>query len=164
MSLLLTAMIDESDLLEYLHNMERKYYNTKVDWWVTCVVIFSVTICFIGPMIDGETYLIAFLLAFAVLIFKIAILASVKYQIRGSKLGIRNLFYRWDWFPIEKITEVKATKSVLSSSALSFNRLAIRFSDKKILKSSMPLEISPKDRDDFIARLKEINPSIVVKV
>lgn len=156
-------MIDESELLETMLNMERKYYNTKVDWWVSCVVIFSVMVCFIGPMIDGETSLIAFLLAFVVLIFEIVVFASVKYQIRGSELGIRNLFYRWEWFPIEKITEVKATKSVLSSSALSFDRLAIKFSDKKILKSSMPLEISPKDRDDFIARLKEINPSIVVK-
>lgn len=156
-------MIDESELLETMKNMERKYYNTKVGWWVSCVVIFSVMVCFIGPMIDGKTSLIAFLLAFAVLIFEIAIFASVKYQIRGSKLGIRNLFYRWEWFPIEKITEVKATKSVLSSSALSFNRLAIKFSDKKILKSSRPLEISPKDHADFIARLKEINPSIVVK-
>ena len=143
--------------------MKRKYYNTKVDWWVTCVVIFSVIICFIGPKIDGEAFLLGFILALVVLIFEIAIFASVKYQIRGDKLGIRNLFYRWEWFPIEKISEVKATKSVLSSSALSFNRIAIRFSDKKILKSSMPLEISPKDRDDLIARLQEINPSIVVK-
>ena len=27
----------------------------------------------------------------------------------------------------------------------------------------MPLEISPKDRDGFIAKIKEINPNIIVK-
>ncbi len=88
---------------------------------------------------------------------------SVKYQICGDRLGIRNFFYRWEWFPISKISEVKKTSGILSAPALSTRRVSIKFSDRKILKSSMPLEISPRDRDAFIARLTQINPGILVK-
>lgn len=42
-------------------------------------------------------------------------------------------------------------------------RVSIKFTDRSVLKSSMPLEISPKDRDGFMAQLKEINPAIVIK-
>ena len=44
---------------------------------------------------------------------------------------------------------------------MSLDRVSIRFSDRKVLKSAMPIEISPKDRDGFIADLKKINPEIV---
>ncbi len=132
-------------------------------WWVPAVVVFTVVMCFVGPVIDGESYWLGALMATGLLLIEMAVFASVKYEIRDGRLGIRNLFFRWDWYPIDKISEVKAIKSVLSASALSFDRLAIRFSDKSILKSSMPLEISPKDRSAFLAELLRINPSIVVK-
>ena len=94
---------------------------------------------------------------------EIVMFASVKYQICDGKLGIRNLFYKWEWFPIDKISEVKKSSGIFSAPALSTKRISIKFSDKKILKSLMPLEISPKDCDGFIAQLKEINPNIVEK-
>lgn len=142
--------------------MGTKYYNSKIDWWVPCVVVFTVIVCFIGPLIDGDSYHWGLMLALGLLIVEVVMFASVKYQIRDGKLGIRNWLYKWEWFPIDKISEVKKTRSVLSSAALSFDRIAVRFSDKKILKSSMPLEISPKDRDGFMAQLKEINPNIAI--
>ena len=88
---------------------------------------------------------------------------SVKYAIRGAKLGVRNLVYKWEWLPIEKIESIKPVKSVLAGAALSFNRLSIKFSERKILKSSMPLEIAPKDQNEFIKALKSINPLIIVE-
>lgn len=137
------------------------YFKSKVDWWVPAVVVFTVVMCFIGPGLEGDWWagavLAAILLALEILMF-----AGVKYQIKGNMLGIRN-FFRWSWFPIDKIAEVKRQKSVLAAPALSFDRLAIKFSDKTILKSSMPLEISPKDVSGFIAMLKSINPEIIVK-
>lgn len=34
--------------------METRTYNSKVDWWVGAVVVFSAAVCLAGPLIDGE--------------------------------------------------------------------------------------------------------------
>lgn len=143
--------------------MDKAYYKSKIDWWVPVVIIVTASVAFIGPLIDGEIFLVGLLLGVWLCIMEIVLFASVKYQICNGKLGIRNIFYKWEWFPIEKISEVKKSSGILSAPALSTKRISIKFSDKKILKSSMPLEISPRDHDSFIARLKEINPKIKVK-
>lgn len=136
-------------------------YSSKIDWWIPAVVIFSVACCFVGPMFDGD-YISGLILGICVLAVEIFIFAGVKYQIRDGQLGVRN-FFQWTWYPIDKIAKVKKTRGILSAAALSFDRISIKFTDRSILKSSMPLEISPKDRDSFIATLKEINPDIKVK-
>lgn len=143
--------------------MDSVFYNSKIDWWIPAVVVFTVAVAFIGPIIDGEIFIVGIIIATLLGTLEIVMFASVKYQICDGKLGIRNFFYKWEWFPIDKISEVKKTSGILSAPALSTRRVSIKFSDKKILKSSMPLEISPKDRDKFIAKLKDINPSIVIK-
>lgn len=135
-------------------------YKTRIDWWIPCVVILTVAVAFLGPIIDGEIIFAGIIVAALLGIFEIVMFASVKYQICDEKLGVRNFFYKWEWFPIKKISEIKKTSGIISAPALSTTRVSIKFSDKTILKSTMPLEISPKDRDDFIARLKAINPDI----
>lgn len=143
--------------------MDKMIYNSKIDWWVSAIVIFTIVVCVIGSSIDGRIFITGLVMGVFLFILEIVMFASVKYQICDGKIGIRNFLYRWEWLPIDKITEVKKTRSILSAPGLSFDRIAIKFSDKKILKSSMPLEISPKDRDGFIIKLKEINPNIIVK-
>ena len=139
------------------------FYKSKIDWWIPVVVVATASVAFIGPLIDGEIFLVGLLLGVWLCIMEIVMFASVKYQICDGKLGIRNIFYKWEWFPIEKISEIKESSGILSAPALSTKRISIKFSDKKILKSSMPLEISPKDRNGFITQLKEINSNIIVK-
>ena len=90
------------------------------------------------------------------------LISTTKYAIRGNELGIRSLTFKWEWFPIDKIESIKPTRSILASSSLSFDRIAIKFSDRKVLKSSMPLEISPKERKEFLNMLKSINPQIII--
>lgn len=142
--------------------MEKTFYNSKVDWWVYAVVIGTALYCAVIGLIIKDILLMSSLgIGFALCM--IVAFASVKYQICDRRLGIRNFLYKWEWFPVDKISEVKKTTGILSSAALSTRRVAIKFSDRSILKSSMPLEISPKDRDGFITRLKEINPDIEVK-
>ena len=113
-----------------------------------------------GSWIPGTIEICLFL--FIVVLFGYLI-STVKYAIRGNELGIRNLAYKWEWFPIEKIESVKPVKSVLAGAALSFNRLSIKFSDRKVLRSTMPLEIAPKDKEEFINALRNINPQILIK-
>ncbi|MCM1349099.1 MAG: PH domain-containing protein [Firmicutes bacterium] len=142
--------------------MDTTFFNSRIDWWIPVIVIVTASFAFIGPMIDGEIFWVGLLLGVLLAIMEIVMFASVKYQICGDKFGVRNCFYRWEWFPIDKISEVKKTSGILSATALSTRRVSIKFSDCSILKSSMPLEISPKDREGFIAQLKEINPNIKV--
>lgn len=136
-------------------------FNSKVDWWIPVVVIGSVAVCFIGPMIDGD-FIPGIILAVVVFAVEILTFAGVKYQIRDGQLGIRN-FFHWTWYPIDRISEVKKSRGILSAPALSSDRISIRFSDRSILKSFLPLEISPKNRDEFIGILKRINSRITVR-
>ena len=149
------------------HKKEKMtYYKPKIDGWFW-ILIFVLTftllmVCSISE--DGLFWpgIIVICVFFFIVLFLIWIITTVKYAIRGKELGIRNLVYKWEWLPIEKIESVKPVKSVLAGAALSFNRLSIKFSDRKVLRSTMPLEIVPKDEKVFIEKLKEINPEIKV--
>ena len=75
------------------------------------------------------------------------------YRIDGNKLVVYSLFIPTA-YPIDKIKEIKPTKSVLSAPATSLShRLAITFTDRKILKSYIPLIISPVRQEEFIRQL-----------
>lgn len=138
------------------------FYKSKIDWWIPAVVIFTVAVAFIGPIIDGEIAIVGIIIAALLAAAEIVMFASVKYQICDGRLGIRNCFYKWEWLPIDKISEVKKSSGILSAPALSTRRVSIKFSDRSILKSAMPLEVSPVDRDAFMAHLMKINPDIAV--
>ncbi|WP_295731395.1 PH domain-containing protein [uncultured Muribaculum sp.] len=136
------------------------YFRSKVDWWVWATVVFTVAVCVI-PLIGDDDCLLGICLGTIFGVMEIALFASIKYAIRGDELGVRML-WRWHWFPIDKISDMRKVTSILSSAALSVRRVAIRFSDRRILKSSAPIEISPKNRDAFMERLLEINPDIKI--
>ena len=146
--------------------METKYYRSKIDWWFWILLLIIASLfCLIGSILEGKW--IPGTLELCLVLFIVTLLgylfSTVKYAIRGNEIGIRGLTYKWEWFPIDKIESIKLIKSILASSALSFDRIAINFSDRKVLKSSMPLEISPKDREEFLNTLKSINPSILIE-
>ena len=142
------------------------YYKPKIDGWFW-ILIFVLTFTFLmvcSISEDGLSWpgIVVICVFFIIVLLLIWPLTTVKYAIKGKELGIRNIIYRWDWLPIEKIESVKPIKSVLAGLALSFNRLSIKFSDRKVLKSTMPLEIAPKDEKIFIEKLKDINPDIII--
>ena len=135
-------------------------YKSRIDLWVYVLLVLSVGGCFILPAINGEPVIGIIIAGSMAAIWAVGLL-GVKYEIRENKLGIRNLF-KWIWIPIDKISEVKKTKGYLAGAASSFQRVSIRISDRKILNSSMPVEISPCDIDGFIDDLLRINPSIKI--
>ncbi len=140
--------------------MSCKVYKSRIDIWVYVLLVLSVGGCFILPAINGEP-VIGIIIAGSMAAIWAVGLFGVKYEIRGNKLGIRNLF-KWIWIPIDKISEVKKTKGYLAGAASSSQRVSIKISDRKILNSSMPVEISPCDIDGFIDNLLRINPSIKI--
>ena len=77
------------------------------------------------------------------------------YVIEGDTLLIRSGLIRWH-VPIREITSVTATRSPISSPALSLDRLRIAYG------SSRWILVSPENRQQFVAMLRSANPAITV--
>ncbi len=133
-------------------------YKSGIDWWVWLCVLFIVAVT-VTVIID-TSWIVATALGGTMLML-LVFMFGCWYTIDNNDLVVYQ-FFRPNRFPISKIKEVKKTVGYLATAGLSSKRVSIQFSDRSILKSSMPLEISPKDRDGFIAKLKEINPAIIV--
>lgn len=133
-------------------------YNSQWDgstWFILgLVAVCCVVPCFLN---DGIWPTIICLVMLA---FVLVTLLSIYYRIDGDKLVVYSFFIP-TIYPIDKIKEITPTKSVLSSPATSLtHRLAIIFTDRKILKSSIPLIISPVRQEEFIRQLLSVNPEI----
>lgn len=137
-------------------------YNSRWDgstWFILGLVAVLVAVCSIVPGFTDDGLGPVFI-SLAVLAFIIVAFLGIYYKIDGNKLIVYTFFVP-KAYPIEKIKEIKPTKSVLSAPATSLtHRLAITFTDRQILKSHMPLIISPVRQDEFIRQLLTINPGI----
>ena len=133
-------------------------YNTRWDGSSWCILGLVAVCCVVPCFLDDgiwPTIVCLVMLAFVLVTF-----LSIYYRIDGDKLVVYSFFIPTA-YPIDKIKEIKPTKSVLSSPATSLtHRLAITFNDRKILKSSIPLIISPVHQEEFIRHLLSINPEI----
>lgn len=136
-------------------------YNSQWDGSTGFILGLVAVLCISVPcFLDVEIWLAIFFLL--MLVFVLVTLLSIYYRIDGDKLAVY-AFFLPTVYPIAKIKEIKPTKSVLSAPATSLtHRLAITFTDRKILKSSIPLIISPVRQDEFIRQLLSINPNIKV--
>lgn len=132
-------------------------FRSRYDWWLLlCLAIaWIVTVAgcigmpwwvwVTGPGLLTALYVVCF--------------AGMWYEIDGQYLVVYT-FFRPTRLPIMKIKRVKAVNGFLASAAGSTQRLSISFTDRSVLKSHAPLEISPKHPEAFIAMLKAINPEI----
>lgn len=138
---------------------DKTIYKSKIDWWVWLVLLFVAAVT-VALALDS-TWLVTLSIGGTIL-FGVVLITGCWYEIDGDQLVVYQ-FFRPNRFPIDKIAEVKKTTGILATAGMSCRRVSIKFADRSVLKSSMPLEISPKDRDGFIAELKEINPDIELK-
>lgn len=83
--------------------------------------------------------------------------STTYYTISGNTLKIRGGFLINIVMDIAAITKIDSTNTILSGPALSFDRLEIFYNKYD------SVVVSPGDKAGFIAKLKEINPEIVVK-
>lgn len=108
---------------------------------------------------SNSDYWLELILAIIFSAFVLSLILDTKYSIRGNEFGVKYL-YRWTWLPIDKIESVKPVKSFMAAAALSQDRIAIKFSDPRVLKSFAPIEIAPRYTDQFISELIKVNPDI----
>ncbi len=135
-----------------------KRYNSRWDastWFILGLVA---ACCVIPCFLDDGIW--PAIICLAMLAFVLFGFAGIYYRIDGDKLVVYSFFVPTA-YPIDKIKEVKPAKSVLSAPATSLtHRLAISFTDRKVLKSAMPIIISPVHHEEFIQQLLSINPEI----
>lgn len=99
---------------------------------------------------------VALFIILAVAGFSVHLFISTCYMIRDHNLIIKSGFvYRRD-INIYKIKKISETNNVLSSPAMSLDRIMIYFNNKDIVM------VSPKEKEDFIQQLQVINPKIAV--
>ena len=133
-------------------------YNSWWDGSTWCILGLVAVCCVVPCFLDDGIW--PTIVCLVMLAFVLVTCLSIYYRIDGDKLVVYSFFIPTA-YPIDKIKEIKPTKSVLSSPATSLtHRLAITFTDRKILKSYMPLIISPVRQEEFIRHLRSINPEI----
>lgn len=133
-------------------------YNSMWDSSTWLMLAFVVAVCIWPVFVDD--WVLPVILAVAFLAIIVVGLLGIYYKIDGNNLVVYQFFIPRT-YPIDKISSIRPTKSILSSPAVSLtHRIAIKFSDKKVLKSTMPLIISPVRQREFVNQLLAINPHI----
>lgn len=126
-------------------------FNSKIDKAILLCLILSIVACLLGISVmlkigGGVNYAIAiFMLAFGVG-FPLWIMLSTKYIVTDETLEIISGPFGWN-IPMDSILSVTETQKAITSPALSFDRLEIKYGEEKIIL------ISPKDKQQFIQKL-----------
>lgn len=133
-------------------------YNSRWDGSTSAMVGAIVIACLWPALLDD--WVLPTIICAVMLVFVLLTLLGCYYRIDGDKLVVYS-FFTPTAYPINKIKNIKPTRSNLSAPAISLiHRIAITFTDRKVLKSSMPLVISPVRQEEFINQHRSINPNI----
>lgn len=130
---------------------ELRWYPSKVDWWVAvllAVAPLSCLVALVATLVGGEGVLAAAGgAAFLVLVYG-GLVLPVRYAVAEDAVVVRHGVVR-QRIPLAEIRSVTPSRSVLSSPALSRDRLDIEFGDG-LFRHAL---ISPVDRGAFLAEL-----------
>lgn len=132
-------------------------FRSRIDWWLWMIMVASLAVICLAAVDSTGCY--ALIIGGGMIVLYIVLIFGCWYEIDGDNLVIYQ-FFRPTRLPISKIKSVKKTTGYLATAGMSHLRVTITLTDRSILKSSMPIEISPKDRDGFIAALISINTEI----
>ena len=139
--------------------MTKTIYRSKIDWWVWLVTVGFLAVIWLSAIGMSWWYVVfvcgGMTLLYAWLMF------GCWYEIDGEDIVIYQSS-RPTRLPISKIKDVKKTSGYLATAGMSHLRVSISFTDRSVLKSYAPIEISPKNRDGFMTQLKSINPNIEI--
>lgn len=80
---------------------------------------------------------------------------STRYVVTDTSLLVRSAFVKVE-IPLESITRLQRTSTMLAAPALSFDRLEVRHAAGAVV-------VSPKDRDRFVTAITSRNPGVDVE-
>jgi len=125
-----------------------KTYSSKVDSWLVIVLGISFGFPIVIGILDNNYYFSGIFIVISIITF--FYLKKIQYTIHNEYLLICKTKIE-----IKSIRKIYRTRNIISSPALSLDRIAILYNqyDEVI--------ISPINKEDFIEELMKINPNIV---
>ncbi len=129
--------------------MARKVFRSKMDWWIRVLLGFVVVGLFVacGTVIlegaDPVETTITILTCIASLALVGWVVVGTVYTVDRGVLIVRAGPFRWK-VPLDQITAVEATRSPISSPALSLDRLRIHYGKRR------RIMVSPADKAGFL--------------
>ncbi len=108
--------------------------------------------------VSGETSWLGVLILSLLILFIIHVFLTTYYTIDGNFLFIKCGFLYNSKIDIHTIRKIAETNNPMSAPATSLDRLELTYD------TSNRVLISPKDKMDFIAALKSINPTIEIQL
>lgn len=131
-----------------------KIFKSKIDWWFGLILVYPIFLS-ITALLEGEW--IGLLGLTGVVGFILILSKTTQYIINENQLIVKSTSVVNERIDISKITKVEKSNSILSSPALSLDRLLVRYNKyDEVL-------ISPKEKKEFIEELLKINPAIEIK-
>lgn len=145
---------------ESLLPVPRTVYHSRVDRWIWPVGAVVLSLLIVNAVYSP--WHLAMIQTVGVLSWPIVMIFGVKYAIEGDELLVYQ-YFRCRRLPVAEIREVTYSRGYTNCVGLSRFRLTIDFrNNHDVLKSCLPLAISPVDRDAFVEQLLTINPDIEV--
>lgn len=130
-----------------------KVFKSKIDWWFGLVLVYPIFVS-IKSMLFGEWIGLLGLGVVVGLIFVFS--KTTRYIINENQLIVKSTWIVNERIDISKITKIEKSNSILSSPALSLDRLRIRYNKyDEVL-------ISPKEKKAFIDEVLKINPNVEI--
>lgn len=131
-----------------------KIFKSKIDWWLGLILVYPIFLS-ITALLEGEW--IGLLGLTGVVGFILILSMTTQYIINENQLVVKSTWIVNERIDISKITKIEKSNSILSSPALSLDRLLVRYNKyDEVL-------ISPKEKKEFIDELLKINPAIEIK-
>lgn len=128
-------------------------FRSKVDVWLVLVLV-GVPVLVLEFLLDGSgvddraTTLLAVLIGAVVLGIFLWLYLSTRYTLTGEFLLVKSGPFFWS-IPLCEIYAIEPTRNLLSSPALSLDRLLIRYG------GGAELMISPADKAGFMTALRK---------
>jgi hypothetical protein len=133
-------------------------FNSKRDLWVYLIDVFMIVVIameYQAGLSSGNTESAGILTAVIILGLLNWIIFGTNYTITDTKLVVRCGPMRFNII-LDKIKSVTRVYNILSSAAMSFDRLKVKYN------SYSTIYISPEDKIEFCRVLKEKCPGIEV--
>ena len=129
-------------------------YTSKIDTWLAVTLLFSMVICvFASYQLVKTGQLAAILAAVPILAIGVGLpfwlVMTTTYSLNKDRLFIKTGPFKWV-VPLEAITKITPSSSLLASPALSVDRLRIVYGN------GSSVMISPRNKEQFISEIESL--------
>ena len=121
------------------------------------IPIFGILLFALFNVITAKAW-IGIVIISIVLLFILYLVLTTEYIISGENLNVRSGFLINENININSIKKLSETNNIMSSPAVSIDRIEILYNKSDVIL------VSPKDKIEFIESLTEMNKNIEVKL